>query len=121
MSKEINITLTKEEWSMVNTWIQYAGGKQFERVSREWFTELLSFVKPLYMSLHFSDDFSAMNIPHDSEHTLTFNRKYLKFLVFSVGMIAYDFDCKTMTTKIAYDILKKLEEQSDESWKQNRF
>ena len=121
MDKKINITLTKEEWSDVYRWIESAGGKQFERVSRERFTELLSFVKPLYMSLYFSDDFSAMNIPHDSEHTLTLDRKFLKFLVFSVGMIAYDFDCKTMTTKISYDILKKLEEQSDESWKQNRY
>jgi len=121
MNKEINIILTKEEWADVNRWIESASMQKFERVSREWFTELLSFVKPLYMSLYFSDDFSAWNIPHDSEHTLTLDRKYLKFLVFSVGIIAYNFDCKTETTKSAYGILKKLENQSDEYWKQNRF
>lgn len=120
MSKEINITLTKEEWSSVETWITSASRKTFERVPKEWFTELLSFVKPFYHSLYFSDDFSAMKIPHDSEHTLTVDRKYLRYLIYSVGMIAYDFDCKIQTAKSAYDILKKLEEQSDEQWKTNR-
>lgn len=121
MNKEILITLTKEEWSMVETWITSSSRKTFERVSNTWFDKLLETVKPFYIALYFSNDFSAMNIPHDSEHTLTLNRDYLKFLIFSVGIIAYDFDCKTQTTKMAYDVLKKLEEQSDDKWKDNRF
>lgn len=109
MNNEITITLTKEEWSWVNTWVESARMENFERVPKIWFTELISVLKPHYQSLYFSDDFSAMKIPHDSEHTLTLDGGYFKFLVFSVGRIAYDFDCKTQTTKIAYDIVKKLE------------
>jgi predicted DNA-binding protein YlxM (UPF0122 family) len=118
---KIPITLTKGEWSSLNTWITSASRIKFERVSEEWFTELLAIVKPFYMSLYFSDDYSAMKIPHDSEHTLELERKYLKFLVYSVGRIAYDFDVKTPTAQEALTIVNKLEEQGDEKWKKNRY
>jgi len=121
MSKEINITLTKEEWSSVNTWLESASRKDFERVSKKWFDELIKVVKPFYFSLYFSDDYSATKIPHDSEHTLTIDRNYFRFLVFSVGMIAYDFDVKTITSKVGYDILKKLESQGDNKWSEQRY
>ena len=119
MSKEISITLTKEEWSSVELWVNSASGETFERVSKV--TELLGIIKPFYMSLYFSDDFSAMEIPHDSEHTLEIERKYFKYLVFSIGRIAYDFDVKTQTSRMALEIVKKLEEQGDEKWKKYRF
>ena len=121
MSKEINITLTKEEWSSVETWVNSATMETFERVSNEWFVELLQIIKPLYHSLYFSDDMSAMDIPYDSEHTLTLDRKYFKYLVFSVGRIAYDFDVKTGTSQMAFEIVRKLEDQSDDRWKESRF
>ena len=121
MSKEINITLTKEEWSQVKTWIESASRKSFERVSKERFDRLIDVVKPFYMSLYFSDDYSAMKIPHDSEHTLTIDRSFFRDLVFSVGIIAYNFDVKTSTSKIAYNIVKKLEYQGDNKWNENRF
>jgi hypothetical protein len=119
-TKKIDITLTKEEWSKVNLWLDSARNKNFERVSKEWFDELLLIVKPFYQSLYFSDDYSAMNIPHDSEHTLTIDRKYFRILVFSVGVIGYDFDVKIQTSKMAYDIIKKLESQGDDEWNKNR-
>ena len=118
---EISITLTKEEWSSVNTWITSASRETFERVSKKWFTELLDIVNPFYMSLYFSDDYSAMKIPYDSEHTLELERKYLKYLVYSVGRIAYDFDVKTPTAQEALNIVNKLEEQGGENWKKNRW
>jgi len=117
MSKEINITLTKDEWSSVETWVTSATIETFERVSKE----LLQIIKPLYHSLYFSDDMSAMNIPYDSEHTLTLDRKYFRYLVFSVGRIAYDFDVKTGTSQMAFEIVRKLEDQSDDKWKESRF
>lgn len=118
---KIPITLTKEEWSSVNTWVTSASWITFERASKEWFTELLDVVKPFYMSLYFSDDYSAMKIPYDSEHTLELERKYLKYLVYSVGRIAYDFDVKTPTAQEALTIVRKLEDQGDDKWKQNRW
>jgi predicted DNA-binding protein YlxM (UPF0122 family) len=121
MNKVISITLTKEEWSSVELWVNSASRETFERVSKDWFTELLGIIKPFYMSLYFSDDFSAMKIPHDSEHTLEIERKYFKYLVFSIGRIAYDFDVKTQTSQTALEIVKKLEEQGDEKWKKDRF
>jgi hypothetical protein len=121
MSQNIKITLTKEEWSDVNTWVTSASRQTYERVSQKWFTELLDIVKPFYMSLYFSDDRSAMKIPYDSEHTLEMDRKYFRYLVFSVGRIAYDFDCKTITSNIALSIVKKLEEQGDDKWKKDRW
>ena len=121
MSKNIEITLTKEEWSNVNTWVTSASRQTHERVSQNWFTELLDIVKPFYMSLYFSDDSSSMKIPYDSKHALEIERKYFKYLVYSVGRIAYDFDCKTITSNIALGIVKKLEDQGDENWKKNRW
>jgi predicted DNA-binding protein YlxM (UPF0122 family) len=121
MSDVISITLTKEEWSSVELWVNSASRETFEQVSKDWFTELLGIIKPFYMSLYFSDDFSAMEIPHDSEHKLEIERKYFKYLVFSVGRIAYDFDVKTQTSHMALEIVKKLEEQGDEKWKKDRF
>lgn len=118
---KISITLTKEEWSSVNTWVTSASWITFERAPKEWFTELLDVVKPFYMSLYFSDDYSAMKIPYDSEHTLELERKYLKYLVYSVGRIAYDFDVKTPTSQEALTIVNKLESQGDDKWKQNRW
>ena len=118
---EITITLTKEEWSSVNTWIQSCSRQTFERVGNQWFTELLDIVKPFYMSLYFSDDYSDWNIPHDSEHTLVMKGVYFRYLVFSVGRIAYDFDVKTITSQMAYDIVTKLEKQGDDKWKKNRW
>jgi hypothetical protein len=121
MNEIIPITLTKEEWSSVELWVTSASRETFERVSKDWFTELLSIIKPFYMSLYFSDDYSAMKIPYDSEHTFEIERKYLKYLVFSIGRIAYDFDVKTQTSHMALEIVKKLEEQGDEKWKKNRW
>jgi len=120
-TKKIDITLTKQEWSLVNLWLDSARNKNFERVSKEWFDELLLIVKPFYQSLYFSDDYSTMNIPDDSEHTLTIDREYFRILVFSVGVIGYDFDVKIQTTKMAYDIVKKLEFQGDDKWNKNRY
>jgi hypothetical protein len=121
MSKTIDITLTKEEWSDVETWVNSASRMTFERSSKEWFEELHEIVKEFYMPLYFSDDRSAMNIPYDSEHTLTMERRYFRYLVFSVGRIAYDFDVKTPVAQMAYDIVTKLEEQGDEEWFKNRW
>lgn len=121
MNKSIKITLTKEEWSNVETWVTSASRESFERVSNTWFVELLGVIKPLYMSLFFSSDYSAMNIPYDSEHTLNIERKYFRYLVLSVGRIAYNFDVKIQTSKAALNILNKLEEQGDEEWKKNRY
>ena len=119
--KTIDITLTKSEWSDVNTWVESAKRTEFDRVSNVWFDKIQSEVTPLYLSLYFSDDNSAMEIPHDSEHTLKLNRELLRYLIVSVGLIAYNFDAKIITTKIAYNILRKLEDQSDEQWRNNRF
>ncbi len=121
MSKTIDITLTKEEWSDVETWVNSATRETFERVCPSWFEELHAIVKPFYMPLYFSDDGSSMKIPYDSEHTLTMERKYFRYLVFSVGRIAYDFDVKTPTSQMAYDIVTKLEKQGDEGWYKNRW
>jgi len=65
---------------------------------------------------------SAMNIPYDSEHTLTLDRSYFRYLVFSVGIIAYDllFSFKSQTSQTALEIVKKIEEQGDEKWKKTR-
>jgi hypothetical protein len=46
---------------------------------------------------------------------------YFRYLVFSVGRIAYDFDVKTITSQMAYDIVTKLEKQGDDKWKKNRW
>ena len=117
MSKNIEITLTKEEWSSVNTWITSASRQTYERASKGWFTELLDIVNPFYKSLYFFDEL----IPYDSERTLEIERKYFRYLVYSVGRIAYDFDCKTITSNEALSIVKKLEDQGDDKWKKNRW
>jgi hypothetical protein len=121
MSKTIDITLTKEEWSNVETWVNSASRMTFERSSKEWFEELYTIVKDFYMPLYFSDDMSAMNIPIFSNHTLTMERRYFRYLVFSVGRIAYDFDVKTPTAQMAYNIVTKLEKQGDKGWIKNRW
>ena len=121
MNKVISITLTKEEWSSVELWVDSASGQTFERVSKDWFTELLGIIEPFDKSLYLLGDFLSMEIPHDSEHTLEIERKYFKFLVFSIGRIAYNFDVKTITSQMAFEIVKKLEEQGDEKWKKDRF
>jgi hypothetical protein len=36
-------------------------------------------------------------------------------------MIAYNFDVKLPTTKLAYQILTKLEAQADDEWKEKRY
>jgi hypothetical protein len=122
MNKEkIPITLTKSDWSDVQTWVTSASRESFDRVGKDWFDKLLTTIKPFYMSLYFSNDYSAMEIPHDSEHTLEIERNHFKFLVYSVGRIAYDFDVKTQTAQSALEIVKKLESQGDEQWKKNRW
>ena len=121
MGKTIDITLTKEEWSDVEMWVNSATRETFERASKIWFEELHAIVKSFYMPLYFSDDRSSMKIPYDSEHTLTMERKYFRYLVLSVGRIAYDFDVKTITSGIAYDLVTKLEKQGDDEWVKNRW
>lgn len=122
MSKEkIPITLTKSDWSDVERWVTSASLESFYGVDKDWFDKLLTTIKPFYMSLYFSDDYSAMEIPHDSEHTLEIERDYFFILVYSVGRIAYDFDVKTLTAQAALEIVKKLESQGDGKWKKNRM
>jgi hypothetical protein len=122
MNKEISITLTKDEWRSVETWVTSASHRTFEKTYKARLTELLEFITPLCRSLYFSDDMSAMNIPYDSEHTLTLDRSYFRYLVFSVGIIAYDllFSFKSQTSQTALEIVKKIEEQGDEKWKKTR-
>jgi hypothetical protein len=118
---KITVTLTKEEWSWVNTWIESAQNIESERISKSWFEKLLEIVKPQYESLYFSKDYSTFQIPHDSEHSLTMDRPFFSIFMFCVGRIAYDFNCKTVTTQVAYNIIQKLEAQGDEDWKQKRI
>lgn len=120
-NEKIPITLTKSDWSDVQTWMTYASRESFDRVGKDWFDKLLTTITPFYASLYFSDDYSAMEIPHDSEHTLEIERHYFFILVYSVGRIAYDFDVKIQTAKAALEIVKKLESQGDEKWKKNRW
>jgi hypothetical protein len=118
----IKIILTKEEWSSVQTWVESMSRREFERVSKERFIELEGIIKPFYLGLyytHYNPD--AHNIPHDSEQTLEIPRNYFRILVVSIGMIAYNFDVKLPTTKLAYQILTKLEAQADDEWKEKRY
>lgn len=118
----IKITLTKDEWRSVQLWVESVSIKKFERVSKEWFTELDAIVKPFMLSLYFTaNNPEAQNIPYDSEQTLEIPRKYFRYLVVSIGLIAYNFDVKLQTTKFAYDILTKLESQGDDEWIKHRY
>jgi hypothetical protein len=118
----IKITLTKDEWRSVQLWVESASRKEFERVSKEWFTELDNIIKPFMWSLYFTtNNPDAQNIPYDSEQTLEIPRNYFRFLVVSIGIIAYNFDVKLPTSKSAYDILTKLEAQADDEWKEKRY
>jgi hypothetical protein len=118
----IKVTLTKEEWSSVQTWVDSASRKDFERVSKEHFVELANIITPFYLGLFYTDyNPDALNIPHDSPQTLEIPRRHFRFLVVAVGMIAYNFDVKIPTTKWAYEIVTKLENQADDGWKENRY
>lgn len=118
----IKITLTKDEWCSVQLWVESASRQEFKRVSKEWFTELDDIIKPFMWSLYFTvNNPEAQNIPYDSEQTLEIPRKYFRFLVVSIGLIAYNFDVKLPTTKSAYDILTKLESQGDDEWIKHRY
>lgn len=119
--KTLPIILTKEEWSSVNMWVESGFDEGNQRISKEWFTELSHIIKPFYMKLFFSDDYSAVNIPYDSIHVLELERNYFRILILSIGRVCYSQDVKTITSKIAYDILMKLESQGDEKWKEYRF
>lgn len=119
---KIKITLTKEEWSSVHTWVDSASRKDFERVSKEQFVELANIITPFYFGLYYtSDNPEAQNIPYDSPQTLEIPRRYFRLLVVSIGMIAYNFDVKIQTTKRAYEIVTKLENQADDEFKENRY
>lgn len=118
----IKITLTKEEWSSVNTWVDSASRKEFERVSKEQFVELTNIIKSFYLGLYYtSNNPEAQNILYDSPQTLEIPRRYFKLLLVSIGMIAYNFDVKIATTKWAYEIVTNLENQADDEWKENRY
>jgi hypothetical protein len=118
----IKITLTKEEWSSVQLWVESASRKEFERVSKEQFVELANIITPFYFGLYYtSNNPKAQNIPYDSPQTLEIPRRYFRLLVVSIGMIAYNFDVKIPTTKRAYEIVTKLENQADDEWKEKRY
>jgi hypothetical protein len=118
----IKITLTKEEWSSVQTWVESMSRREFERVSKERFIELEGIIKPFYFGLFYTDyNPDAQNIARDSPQTLEIPREYFRLLVVSIGMIAYNFDVKIPTTKWAYEIVTKLESQADDEWKKNRY
>jgi hypothetical protein len=118
----IKVTLTKQEWSSVQTWVESMSRKEFERVSKEQFVELANIIKPFYFGLYYTScNPDAQNILYDSPQTLEIPRRYFRLLLVSIGMIAYNFDVKIQTTKRAYEIITKLENQADDEWKEKRY
>jgi len=118
----IKVTLTKEEWASVHTWVDSASRKEFERVSKERFIELANIIKPFFFGLYFtSNNPEAQNIPYDSPQTLEIPRRLFRLLLVSIGIIAYNVDVKIPTAKMAYEIVTKLENQADDEWKEKRY
>jgi len=117
--KTIKISLNKSEWSWCNTWIQGIKTSSIERLGEDWFIETNKWFKE-NVSLKYCCD---ININYDDVIDVLIPRNILRIFVFSVGRIAYDFDVKSGTSQVAYEIITKIEEQikDDEYWKQNRW
>ena len=117
--KTIKISLNKDEWSWCNTWLQGIKTSSIERLGEDWFIETNKWFKE-NVSLKYCYD---ININHDDVIDVLIPRNILRIFVFSVGRIAYDFDVKSGTSQVAYEIITKIEEQikDDEYWKQNRW
>ena len=117
--KTIKISLNKDEWSWCNTWLQGIKTSSIERLGEDWFIETNKWFKE-NVSLKYCCD---ININYDDVIDVLIPRNILRIFVFSVGRIAYDFDVKSGTSQVAYEIITKIEEQikDDEYWKQNRW
>jgi len=120
----IDISLTRNEWNAVGTWINSVMSAGTERLSKEWFEDLYWLVmQPISNEVNFSDK----TFPWDEDIKFQIPRQLLRMFVFSVGGIAYNFDVKTPTSMGAQMILNKINEQlkqvlpADDKWWNSNF
>jgi len=120
----IDISLTRNEWNAVGTWINSVMSAGTERLSKEWFEDLYWLVmQPISNEINFS----GKTFPWDEDIKFQIPRQLLRMFVFSVGGIAYNFDVKTPTSMGAQIILNKINEQlkqvlpADDKWWNSNF
>ena len=120
----IDISLTRNEWNAVGTWVNSVMSAGTERLSKEWFEDLYWLVmQPISNEINFS----GKTFPWDEDIKFQIPRQLLRMFVFSVGGIAYNFDVKTPTSMGAQMILSKINEQlkqvlpADDKWWNSNF
>jgi len=120
----IDISLTRNEWNAVGTWVNSVMSAGTERLSKEWFEDLYWLVmQPISNEINFS----GKTFPWDEDIKFQIPRQLLRMFVFSVGGIAYNFDVKTPTSMGAQIILNKINEQlkqvlpADDKWWNSNF
>lgn len=122
--KVVNLSLTREEWNSASAWVESMERKGCERLSKEWFENLHWLIMyPISNDINFS----GKNYKYDDNIVFRIPRELLRMFVYSIGMVAYDFDVKSLTSigaqKIIEKINKQLKEQlsTDDKWFQFGF
>lgn len=115
----VKISLTPDEWNIVETYCCPLVQKEYVRVSKLWFEDLYNlFLIPITKEINFS----GKNYDYDIDIAFDIPREMLRIFVFSVGVMAYNLDIKPITNKIAQRILEKINKQikeqllDDDNW-----
>ncbi len=120
----VKISLTRNEWNSVGTWVESMEMKGCSSLSIDWFNDLIGLVMcPISNEINFSNK----EYKYDDNITFDIPRKLLRMFVYSIGQVAYDFDVKSLTSIEAQNILEKITNQikeqllPDDGWYKYKF
>lgn len=104
----VKISLKRDEWNSVGTWVESMIHRETERVGKEWFEDLYWLVM---IEISKEVNFSNKDYTYDVDISFDIPRELLRMFVYSIGRIAYNFDVKPLTAVRAQNILESVNRQ----------